>query len=349
MWYQRLIEHGMIPDGLLRFGIRRLLAGRIAAESARAGNDRDAHEQAFAASLDGQPVAVATAEANEQHYEVPTAYFRATLGKRLKYSSCFYPEGVNGLDDAEEAMLALTCERADLQNGQDVLELGCGWGSLSLYMAETYPASRITSVSNSRTQKEYIDERARALGLTNLRVITADMNEFSIGSTFARVVSVEMFEHMRNTGELLRRIRGWLRPDGRLFVHIFCHKDLPYLFETGDDHDWMARYFFTGGMMPSRNLYRRLDRDMEVEEQWDVNGRHYERTLNDWLKKMDAARSELIPLFRDTYGSQYKVWWNYWRIFMMACAELFGYRDGREWFVTHIRFKPVSSNVDERS
>jgi cyclopropane-fatty-acyl-phospholipid synthase len=334
----QLMERNLLPDPLVRWGIRRLLQDRLRQEARRAeagGLDR------FIEELKSSPVAVHTLEANQQHYEVPTAFYQRVLGPHLKYSSCWWEPGVPDLAAAEQAMLQLTCERARLQDGQDVLELGCGWGSLSLFMAARYPGSRITAVSNSRTQKLHIDAEARARGLVNLRVITADMREFSIDASFDRVVSVEMFEHMRNYEELLHRISGWLRPEGFLFVHIFCHERYAYPFETDGDNDWMARYFFTGGIMPSFDLLSRFDRDLAQVEAWKVNGRHYAQTLESWLQRMDRQKPALWPLFVETYGAAEATrWWVYWRVFFLACAELFAYRDGNEWYVGHYLFRP---------
>lgn len=334
----KLMERNLVPDPLVRWGIRRLLRDRLHQEARRAeggGLDR------FIEQLKSSPVAVHTQEANQQHYEVPTAFYQRVLGPHLKYSSCWWGDGIPDLAAAERAMLQLTCERARLQDGQDVLELGCGWGSLSLFMAERYPGSRITAVSNSRTQKLHIDAEARARGLTNLRVITADMREFSIAASFDRVVSVEMFEHMRNYQELLHRIRTWLRPEGFLFVHIFCHERYAYPFETDGDNDWMARYFFTGGIMPSFDLLSRFDRDLAQVQAWKVNGRHYALTLESWLQRMDRQKSTLWPLFVETYGAADATrWWVYWRVFFLACAELFAYRGGTEWYVGHYLFRP---------
>ncbi|HMP71735.1 MAG TPA: cyclopropane-fatty-acyl-phospholipid synthase family protein [Kiritimatiellia bacterium] len=341
MWYLPLLKANLLPDPLIRAGIRRLLAQRLKEEAAK--GDAAQVEKAFADTLRTCPVAAVPEKANEQHYEVPTEFFRLVLGKHLKYSSCLWPEGVDDLDAAEAAMLALTCERAELAGGQQILELGCGWGSLSLYMAETFPEATITSVSNSSTQKDYIDDQARRRGLTNLTVITADMNDFNIGRSFDRVVSVEMFEHMQNYQELLKRIAGWLKPDGKLFVHIFCHASRPYFFTTGEKDDWMARYFFSGGIMPSENLYQHFGEHLRIAHQWRVNGRHYERTLNEWLKRMDARNDEVMPVLRDAYGAEAATWRVYWRVFFMACAELFGYHNGEEWFVAHYLFEKATT------
>ncbi len=337
-----LVERGLVPDALVRRGIRALLERRLADD---VPDDPDARERAAAAvraAMAEAPVAVATDAANQQHYEVPPGFYELVLGRHLKYSSCYYPTGRETLDEAEAAMLALTCERAALADGQDVLELGCGWGSLSLWMAERYPASRITSVSNSAPQRRFIQRRAAARGLDNLTVRTADMNDFRPEGAFDRVVSVEMFEHMRNWRLLLDRVASWLRPDGRLFLHVFCHRDVPYFFEDEGDDDWMARHFFTGGLMPSLALPGEVGAALEVEDSWAVDGTHYQRTARHWLEKLDARRGAVTSLFRQVYGpSEAERWVRRWRLFFMACEELFGYRDGREWLVGHTRMRPT--------
>jgi len=339
MWYDKLIEQNKVPDFLLRQGIRKLLKQRLADENKGDVEAQQAHLMALIDKLKASPIAVNTVDANQQHYEVPTKFYQYCLGKNLKYSSCYYKPGVTSLDQAEDDMLALTCERAQLKNGQQVLELGCGWGSLSLYMAAKYPDSTFKVVSNSRTQKMHIDEQATLRGITNLMVITADMNTFEIEDQFDRVVSVEMFEHMRNYTLLMKKVASCLKPDGKLFIHIFTHKEYAYLFEVIDDTDWMSKYFFTGGIMPSDDLLFYFNDDLVVEQHWHVNGTHYGKTAEDWLKNMDSHKAEIMPLFEDTYGKDQAVkWWVYWRIFYMACAELWNYSDGNEWMVSHYLF-----------
>jgi cyclopropane-fatty-acyl-phospholipid synthase len=333
-----LLEQNLLPDWLVRRGIRRLLARRLREERGRY------QPAAYAADLAERPVAEETRAANEQHYEVPTAFYRFCLGPRLKYSGCLYPTGTESLGQAEEAMLALYVERAQLADGQEILELGCGWGSLSLYLAERFPAARITGVSNSRTQKEFIDAEAARRGLGNLRIVTSDMNAFTAeAGRFDRVVSVEMFEHMKNYRVLLARVAGWLKPDGRLFVHIFTHRNLSYHFVARGESDWMSRYFFTGGQMPAHDLLPRFREDLRLVEDWKVSGTHYQRTAEDWLRNLDRHRAEVLPLLAQTYGAaQARKWWSYWRVFYMSCAELWGYRGGEEWLVSHYLFaKPA--------
>ena len=330
-----LLEKNLLPDWLIRLGIRRLLAQRLREEVAR--YDR----AAYVADLKTRPLAEHTAAANEQHYEVPTAFYQRCLGRRLKYSGCLYPNGRETLDQAEEAMLALYAERAQLADGQRILELGCGWGSLCLYNAEKFPRARITAISNSRTQKEFIDAEAQRRGLANLEIITCDINAFDTApAQFDRVVSIEMFEHLKNYHLLFANIARWLKPGGLLFTHIFTHSTLSYHFVARDASDWMSRYFFTGGQMPAHDLLLQFQDDLKLITDWKVNGTHYQRTAEHWLKKMDAHRAEILPLFATTYGAdQATKWWAYWRVFYLACAELWGYRQGEEWLVSHYLFR----------
>lgn len=324
-----LMERGLVPDWLTRAGIRRLLGRRLREQSAVDG--------ALAEALGHGPIALHTDKANEQHYELPPEFFVRIMGRHLKYSACYWPAGVDTLDEAEAAMLELSCRRADLDNGQDILELGCGWGSLTLWMAEHYPFSRITAVSNSKPQRLFIEEQCRRLGIDNVRVITADMNDFGTDLRFDRVVSVEMFEHMRNWPILLERIHGWLRPGGKLFVHVFSHRCYAYPFETAAADDWMGRYFFTGGLMPSHDLLPRLRGAFHLEEQWRIGGCHYWKTAEAWLANQDRHRKAILALFGQVYGADARRWFRRWRVFFMACAELFGYRGGEEWGVSHYR------------
>ncbi|WP_026996183.1 SAM-dependent methyltransferase [Flectobacillus major] len=341
MWYDSLLEKDLLPDFLIRIGIRQLVRQRLRDENK--GETQAQHESFWKllTELKNSPIAINTQDANEQHYEVPTAFYQYCLGKHLKYSCGYWKEGVTDLDTSEHDMLELTCQRAELANGQEVLELGCGWGSLSLYMAAKYPDSQFTVVSNSKTQKEYIDSQALQRGIANLTVLTADMNVFEIDhNRFDRVVSVEMFEHMRNYQLLLKKVASFLKPNGKLFVHIFTHKEYAYKFEVIDETDWMSQYFFTGGIMPSDHLLMYFNDDLTVQQHWHVNGTHYGKTSEAWLQKMDAHKAQIMPLFEQTYSKQQAVkWWVYWRMFYLACAELFAFNGGNEWMVSHYLFK----------
>jgi len=335
-----LAERGWLPDSLIRLGIRRLCAQRLREERADDAAAAWLRASALIDELRQSPVAIHTDAANAQHYELPPRFFELCLGKRLKYSSCYFPRGGESLDQAEEAMLALYGERAQLADGQEILELGCGWGSLTLWMAQHFPQSRITAVSNSRPQREFIEARCRALALHNVRVITQDVNRLELAhAQFDRAVSIEMFEHMRNYDTLLGRIATWLKPGGKLFVHIFCHRELMYPFETDGDDNWMGRHFFTGGLMPAADTLLWFQSDLVIEQQWRLPGTHYQKTANAWLANHDAHRAEVLGILETAYGRQAPVWNQRWRMFWMACAELFGYRGGNEWLVGHYLFE----------
>lgn len=335
-----LCERGLVPDFLTRYGIRKLCEQRLRDEHDADLDRADARFRTLLSELRSSPIAIETAAANEQHYEVPTRFFELSLGKRLKYSGCYYPDGNETLDEAEEKMLALYGERAELKDGMRILELGCGWGSLTLWMAERFPNSRITGVSNSRTQREHILAQAAVRGLANVEIITTDVNRLDLSpETFDRCLSIEMFEHMRNYDTLLGNIARWLKPGGKLFVHIFCHRSLMYPFETEGSDNWMGRYFFTGGLMPSADTLLHFQSALRIEQRWVLSGIHYEKTANHWLENQDRHAEEVHRVLAETYGAKNAaVWAQRWRMFWMACAELFGYAGGSEWGVAHYRF-----------
>ncbi len=336
-WYERLLDAGLIPDAFLRAGIRRRLAARLHRESV---GGVEAQRERFRQLVGGygqSPIAIHTREANEQHYELPPEFFRLCLGSHLKYSGCYWPKGVSTLDEAEAAMLALTCERAGLEDGMQILELGCGWGSLTLWIAEHFPNSRITAVSNSHQQREFILSRARERGLQLPTVITADVNEFAPHEVYDRIVTVEMLEHVRNHRALLGRMSRWLIPGGRLFIHIFTHCSVLYPFESDD---WIGRYFFTGGLMPSDDLLLHLVDDYAVCDHWCMNGQHYARTARAWLTNLNSNTEQALASLNEAYGDAARVWLNRWRVFFMACEELWGFRGGNEWIVSHYLFEP---------
>jgi len=339
-----LAERGILPDGLIRWGIRDLDRRRLKLEDCGDLECRLEAKQAFIRSLRQSPIAIETDAANRQHYEVPAAFFTQVLGRRVKYSGALWPEGTTGLDAAEEAMLQLTCERAQVEDGMQVLDLGCGWGSLSLWLAEHYPACRVLAVSNSALQRQHIEGVCARRGHDNVTVVTADATTFAPTERFDRILSVEMFEHMRNHEALLRRIAGWLALDGKLFVHVFCHRQAAYAFETDGTSNWLGRHFFIGGMMPSDDLPLHFQDHLQIVRQWRWDGRHYEKTANAWLQNMDRMKPVLFPLFQKTYGQDIAgQWWMRWRMFFMACAELFGYEDGQQWWVSHYLFEKRKS------
>jgi cyclopropane-fatty-acyl-phospholipid synthase len=346
-----LCDRGLVPDALARFGMRRLVAQRLRDESA--GDPRARHAQ-FVRELRASPIAINTRDANVQHYEVPAEFFRLHLGPRLKYSCCVYGGPAWTLAQAEDATLELTAQRAQVADGQRILDLGCGWGSLALWLAGRYPRAQVVALSNSAGQREFIEARARERGFANVRVLTGNIADFDpsvraadaapLGTgfppwAFDRILSVEMFEHMRNYQLLLAKLGRWLKADGKLFVHVFAHRMLAYPFEVKDGSDWMSRHFFTGGLMPSARLLCEFQDDLRLEQQWWIGGQHYERTANDWLDGVDAHRDEILEVFRRAYGApQAAIWLQRWRMFYMAVAELFGYHDGEEWGVAHFRF-----------
>ena len=336
----KLAENGLLPDTLIRLGIKRLCAQRLLEATSIGELEMEKRHSSWVEFLNESPIALVPEKANEQHYEVPPKFFELVLGENLKYSSGYWPQGALTLEQSENEMLSLTCERAGLVDGQEILELGCGWGSLTLFMAKNFPNSKITAVSNSNDQRRFIEAKGKKLNLKNIEVITEDMNDFSINKQFDRVITIEMFEHMRNYNELLGRVNGWLNRGGKLFVHIFSHEKIAYPFEDEDEGDWMAREFFSGGQMPSHRLLMSFPDKMKIEQDWRVDGTHYEKTSLAWLQKMDGNKPEVLELFSNTYGqSEANKWFYRWRIFFMSCEVLFGFNKGSEWGVSHYLFK----------
>ncbi|MEZ4373395.1 MAG: cyclopropane-fatty-acyl-phospholipid synthase family protein [Polyangiaceae bacterium] len=356
------MERGKVPDRVIRAGIRRLLGQRLKRER-EGGFEQQAERRArWVEQLKQSPVAILTELANEQHYEVPTELFQIALGPHLKYSACAFehPErrddfANDSLAEAERRMLELYAERAELRDGQHVLDLGCGWGSFSLWAAARYPNSRIVGVSNSLTQREHILREAASRGLKNLHILTQDANRLSpadfvsagIEPRFDRIVSVEMFEHLRNYRTLFERLACWLDDSGKLFVHIFVHKDLTYAFESERADDWMGRHFFSGGLMPSEDLLLNFQESLTLERRWRVTGLQYAKTARAWLNQLDANTERALRILGKHYGDtsaepelEASRWLMRWRVFFMACEELWGYRGGSEWFVAHYRFRP---------
>ncbi|CAL0319086.1 unnamed protein product [Lupinus luteus] len=334
------LERNLLPDPIIRRITRLLLASRLRSCAKPSSQLQLDDFIQFVHSLQEMPIAIDTDKAKSQHYELPTSFFKLVLGENLKYSSCYFSSPSKTLEEAEEAMLELYCERSKLKDGHTVLDIGCGWGSLPLYIAKKYSNSRVTGICNSTTQKAYIEERIRDLQLQNLDIIVADIRTFEMERSFDRIISIEMFEHMKNYGELLKKISKWMKEDSLLFVQYFCHKVFAYHFEDKDDDDWITRYFFTGGTMPSANLLLYFQGDVTVVNHWLVNGKHYAQTSEEWLKRMDKNITSIKPIMESTYGKDSATKWTvYWRTFFIAVAELFGYNDGEEWMVAHFLFK----------
>lgn len=334
-----LLEKDIIPDTLIRFGARRITERRIKNVKKMDVAEKEDYLMDFIRERSQGPIAINTEDANEQHYEVPSEFFDLVLGEHKKYSCAYWEEG-DSLDDAEERMLDLVCERAGIEDGQKILELGCGWGAFCIYAAMRFPNSQIKAVSNSNNQRKYIEEIIKEKGIKNLQVITCDINDLVLDEKFDRVVSIEMFEHMRNYQALFANVSGYLNEKGKLFVHVFCHCQLPFTYEVKSSADWMAKYFFTGGTMPSRDMFHYFNRDMRISHQWAVNGNHYTKTLEAWLKKMDRQKETIMPILGEREGPEESLkWWSYWRIFFMACAEFFSMNGGKEYFVGHYLFQ----------
>jgi cyclopropane-fatty-acyl-phospholipid synthase len=331
-----------LPDLLLRFAVRIILRRKTKLQEIKNIEEYQSFITTFADTLKNEKIAVHTDEANEQHYELPPQFFQAVLGKMLKYSCGYWTNRpdpnrlINDLDRSEVDMLALTCRRAEVSDSQQILDLGCGWGSAALYMAREYPGIQITAVSNANPQITYINREAKRLGYDNLSAMKADINDLDLTQKFDRVVTVEMFEHMRNYEALLKKVASFIKPGGKLFIQIFSHHTYPFRYENHTDRDWMARHFFTGGTMPSKDLLHYFLEDFSLEKQWALSGIHYRYTLEAWLQKMDRQRKQIYPLFIEVYGTgEAEKWWNYWRLFFLSCAEFFGFRDGNEWFISH--------------
>jgi cyclopropane-fatty-acyl-phospholipid synthase len=336
----KLSEKGLLPDLLIRFGIKLLLKKRLQSLVNKDERLNAANKKTFIKDMDSSPIALVPDLANDQHYEIPSNFYDLCLGSHKKYSSCFWDKASESLQDAEALSLKITCDHAQIKDGQDILELGCGWGSLSLWMATKFPNSKITSVSNSSSQKKYILKEAKKRNIKNLKIITCDMNDFKINKKFDRVVSVEMIEHMRNHRQLFNKIHGWLKNNGLFFMHIFVHKSQPYLFEVQDEDDWMSKYFFSGGMMPSDDLPLQFQNKLKIMHKWKWSGIHYEKTANAWLKNIDLNKNKAMLTLKKIYGTDQAVkWFHRWRIFFMSCAELWGYKNGQEWHVSHYLFK----------
>lgn len=335
----QLAEKGLLPDVLIRYGIRRLCRQRLREERASDVEKYSSRKNKQIKQLRESPIAIETDAANRQHYEVPAVFYQHSLGKNLKYSGCYWDDKTPTLDEAEDKILAMYAKRGQFEDGQDILELGCGWGSITLYLASRFPHSTITGVSNSNSQREYILEQTKQRGLNNVNILTCDVNDLALDNQFDRVISIEMFEHVRNYDFLLNKIASWMKPDGKMFIHIFCHKDVVYPFEVDGEDNWMGRYFFTGGLMPSADTLLHFQENFSIERQWLLNGQHYEKTANAWLENADKNKDKIMPVFEHTYGKkEAEIWFQRWRIFFMSCAELFGYENGNQWLVSHYLF-----------
>jgi cyclopropane-fatty-acyl-phospholipid synthase len=336
---ENLISKGVVPDVLIRSGIKKFIKKRLEDEYGVEQNYSEDRRKRIIDELRTSPIAIETDKANDQHYMVPPEFFVKCLGPRLKYSCCHWDKASN-LEEAEVEMLELTVQRAAIKDGDSILELGHGWGAITLFMAEKFPNSEIVAVSNSKFQGDFILDRAKERGLTNITIKTADVSKLSMDEKFDRVISIEMFEHMRNYKELLHNINSWLNPEGTLFVHIFAHKELTYKYEVVDDTDWMSKYFFSGGIMPSEHLFYYFQDDLNIKEHWRINGYHYAKTAKAWLDNMDENKDEIIDIFEKHYpNGEANKWFNYWRIFYMSCEELWNFKNGNEWVIGHYLFE----------
>lgn len=336
-----LLKKDVLPDPLIRLGVRQKTKSRIKSLEKMDVAEKEAFLMDFIKERSQGPIAINTGDANDQHYEVPSEFFDLVLGKHKKYSCAYWEEG-DSLDDAEERMLDLVCKRAGIEDGQKILDLGCGWGSFSLYAAIRFPNAHITAVSNSNNQRNYIEEIAERKSIKNLKVTTCDINDLVLDEKFDRAVSIEMFEHMRNYYTLFKKVAEFLNDQGKLFVHVFCHCQVPFTYEVKSSSDWMAKYFFTGGTMPSRDMFHFFNHDLRVIQQWAVNGNHYSKTLEAWLKKMDKQKDLVMPILEEREGPEHSVkWWSYWRIFFIACSEFFAINGGGEYFVAHYLFEKI--------
>ena len=345
-WWERFsigaAERGWLSDSLIRKGIRTLLQQRLNELNQTYQGPEESQKkvfQQFVEEVSSSPIAVSTSEANQQHYEVPSSFFQWVLGTHLKYSSALWDKGASTLTEAEENMLDTVCQRAKIEDGMNILDLGCGWGSLSLWMARKFPNSQILGISNSQSQQDFIKSRCKDLDISNLKLEKCDINDFKTTKTWDRIVSIEMLEHVRNHRGLFKSMKEWVTPTGLMFIHVFCHHRYPYLFEDQGDHNWMGRYFFTGGMMPSCNYLTDCQDHWKIQDKWTVNGTNYQKTADAWLANTDARKQDIIPLFSKVYGDQdAQKWFHRWRLFFLACSELFGYKNGKEWLVGHYLF-----------